>query len=128
MTSETRAMAFRILQNIIRLAWAAWFLYQLWDTVHHGRWVDVAWLGLGFLVMAALGLVIWVWQRQPAIVNAALIALTAVGCTVFLGGMVSAIGWGTVFGEGWYVTALILYLPLMGLGWLLYTKLKPRKP
>lgn len=128
MKTETSTAVFRVLQTVIRLAWGVWFLHQLWDMVGLERWHDVLWLSIGLLVMAALGLVIWIGQKRPVVVKVGLIAVTVVGLVVFLEQIGSAIGWGVVSGEGQYVTLLVLYLPLMGLGWLAWTKLKPRKP
>jgi hypothetical protein len=130
MTSETKPIA---AERISRYIWwvlcLALLLPGLWDYVHNHRWLGLAYSAAAALILYAI---FWICRKYPVVVSIVGLALLVVrilgyGVGTFVG-LFETYGWRTLLVDNWYVALIILYLPLMGLGWWAYTRRKSRKP
>jgi hypothetical protein len=97
-----------------------------WDYLHHHRWAILAG---GAILAAASGIVAWLCRDRPLIVSGFFLVVLAsrilgYGVGAFAG-LFEEYGWHTLLIDNWYVALIILYLPLMGLGWWAYMRRKP---
>ncbi len=102
--------------------WAANAIFSLFDALQYSAtWFDFfspVVVGIGFLGATALA----VRFPRVSLTIAAGVGLYIVAILLF--GL--AEHWHQWLVEDWYVTLVVVYLPLMGLVWLGYSRLRPR--